>query len=226
MRQLVRKEPFSSVGSRRVVTFVEDNIIPHRVSLSVDGLRGPRSAGVCMQSHTAEVVAKSRLHEGASGWVERLARGTQDLVDFGKGRGCVGAAQSSALFLDGPALRHAHHPVGNTVSFPLGGITRGADRQLRLKERLRWASDWRDRKVVCETRRVAREGDILIDRADERVPGIATDACRGRPFRGVCHTRSRTLFLRQADHHRPVAVSVRFPDAASRHRFVDEIIPQ
>jgi hypothetical protein len=112
--------------------------------------------------HVAEVIAEARLHEGAGGAVEWLARRTQDVMDD-RGSGLWSspslfsmnlrlflflASRAFALYLlflcargafslHGNWRRHPHHLVGYAVGLLFVDIARPVDGELGLDSRLR-----------------------------------------------------------------------------------------
>ena len=76
---------------RLILLGPEDDVLPDGVGPRVHGLRRFGCPGIGVYAHPAEVMAEARLHECASGGVQRLARRPQHFVNntgHGRDTGC------------------------------------------------------------------------------------------------------------------------------------------
>ena len=62
MRQFMGEKLAALIAVGRISFRAEDDVAPDRVGKRVDGPRGVRSSGVCVNSHVAELLSKARLH--------------------------------------------------------------------------------------------------------------------------------------------------------------------
>src|ERR1700728_2316158 len=121
VEQLMRHQPTSFAGSRRVAAVGECEMIAHRVCHGVDGARRFRRERIGMHAHVAEVVAKARLEERSRVSIERLTGRTQNLIH--DRRGFVGYGSPRSFALNGflfPAIRAVTRSATITLSIQAG----------------------------------------------------------------------------------------------------------
>ena len=81
VRQLMRKQPPSTMTSRCKLPLIEDNIISHRVGAGVHVSRRLLSVRAGMYPHSGKIVAEPLLHVVPHRLIQRPAGGTQDVVN-------------------------------------------------------------------------------------------------------------------------------------------------
>ena len=153
MGQLMRDQSPPLACFHRELAAAKHNVVSESVGVGVNGAGGVGGRRIGVNAHMAEVVAEAGLEEGASGGVERMAGGTEDIADDARDMGRGGRRRGAALdggdglfllalfahFCAGRAGTwdtggFAHDGAGNVVGFALFGVVGIVDGELGLDQ--------------------------------------------------------------------------------------------